>query len=213
MLHIFAFLKRKPKLSLYFDPNQPHIDNSIFKDNADDFKEFYRDAVEEVPPRRPEPRGRGVKITSFVDASHGTNKVTRKSHTGYIVFLNRAPILWFSKAQNTVETSTFSSEFIALKACMEGITSLRYKLQMFGVPIDGPADVLCDNQSVVNNSSKFGSALNKKHNAIAYHAVRWAVAAGVLRVGKVDTKENLADALTKRLAAKVREFLFGSWTY
>ena len=100
-----------------------------------------------------------------------------------------------------------------MKTCLEGIVALRYKLRMFGVKIDGSADVLCDNQSVVNNSSNIASVLNKKHNAIAYHAVRWAVAAGVIRVGKVDTKENIADAMTKRLTAAVRDLLFGQWTY
>ena len=96
---------------------------------------------------------------------------------------------------------------------MESILALRYKLRMFGVPIDGPADTLCDNQSVVNNTSKIESALNKKHSSVAYHAVRWAVAAGVLRVGKVDTEENLADAMTKILSAAKRDYLFGNWTY
>ena len=169
--------------------------------------------MEELPNNMPRQRGQSVKITAFVDASHAANKVTRRSHTGYIIFINRAPIIWFSKKQNTVESSTFSSEFIAMKTCMEHIVALRYKLRMFGILIDGPADVLCDNQSVVNNSSKLSSILNKKHNSIAYHAVRWAVATEVIRVGKVDTKENLADAMTKRLASSIRDFLFGSWTY
>ena len=84
---------------------------------------------------------------------------------------------------------------------------------MFGIPISGPADILCDNQSVVNNTSKMESALNKKHSSIAYHAVRWAVAAEVLRTGKVDTNDNLADAMTKILPASKRNYLFGNWTY
>ena len=130
-----------------------------------------------------------------------------------IIFINRAPIIWHSKRQNTVESSTFTSEFIAMKACMERIVGIRFKLQMFGIPIDGAADVLCDNQSVVNNSSKFESTLDKKHASIAYHAVRWAVAAGIIRVGKVHKDDNLADAFTKRLSATKREYLFGNWTY
>ena len=213
LLHIFAYLKTKPKLTLYFDPDLPNIDYSTFQTNNDDFKEYYRDAVEEDPPRMPIPQGRSVKITVFVDASHGANKVTRRSHTGYIIFLNRAPIMWFSKKQNTVETSTFSSELIALRACLEGIISLRYKLKMFGVAIDGQADVLCDNLSVVKNTSMVDSKLHKKHNSLAFHAVRWAVAANILRVGKVDTKENISDPLTKLLTATERDYLFGNWTY
>ena len=181
--------------------------------SKEQFLDQYRDAVEELPDRRPQPRGRMVKVVCFVDASHAANKVTRRSHTGYIIFINKAPIIWYSKRQNTVESSTFTSEFIALKSCMERVVATRFKLRMFGVPIDGPADILCDNQSVVNNSSKFESTLDKKHASIAYHAVRWSVAAGVIRVGKIHKNENLADAFTKRLSASKRDYLFGNWTY
>ena len=70
-----------------------------------------------------------VKVICFVDASHAANRVNRKSHTGYIIFINRAPILWYSKRQNTVESSTLTSEFIALKTCMERIVGLRFKFE------------------------------------------------------------------------------------
>jgi hypothetical protein len=213
-LHIFAYLKKNPKLTLYFDPDRPIMDPMMFNGNsATTFREIYRDAKEDVPDNAPRARGRAVKITTFVDASHAADKRTRKSHTGYIIFINRAPIIWYSKRQSTIESSTFSSEFIAMKTCMESIIALRYKLRMFGVEIDGPADVLCDNASVVNNSSKIESVLNRKHNSFAYHAVRWAVAAGIMRVGKVDTNENISDAMTKRLTVAKRKHLFGNWTY
>lgn len=214
LLRVVAFLKRKPKLTLYFDPARAHVEENMFNgSNRDQFKDHYRDAVEELPDRMPKPRGRMAKIVCFVDASHAANKVNRKSHTGYVIFINRAPIIWYSKRQNTVESSTFTSEFIALKACMERIVGVRFKLRMFGIPIDGVADILCDNQSVVNNSSKFESTLDKKHASIAYHAVRWSVAAGIIRVGKIHKDDNLADAFTKRLSANKRDYLFGNWTY
>ena len=139
----------------------------------------------------PEWRGRQVSTTAYVDASHAANRKTRRSHSGFILFVNRAPISWHSKGQKAFESSTFSSEFIAMKTCVEAITALRYKLWIFGVPIDEPTNVLCDNISVVNNSSKIESTLHKKHNSIAYHAVRWAVAASIIRVGKIDTNFNL----------------------
>jgi hypothetical protein len=60
------------------------------------------------------------------------------------MFLNRAPIIWFSKAQNTVETSTFGSEFRAMRIAVELIESLRYKLRMFGIPTEGPANTFCE---------------------------------------------------------------------
>ena len=58
-----------------------------------------------------------------------------------------------------------------MKMCIESILGMRYKLRMFRVLIDGLADTLCDNQSVVNNILKIESALNKKHSLVAYHAV------------------------------------------
>ena len=82
--------------------------------------------------------------------------------------------------------------------------ALRYKLRMFGVPIDGPANIFCDNQGVVKNVSIPESTLMKKHNAINYHAVREAAAAGILRVGKEDGETNLADLLTKVLNGEKR---------
>ena len=70
---------------------------------------------------------------------------------------------------------------------------------MFGVPIEGPANVFCDNRGVVKNVSIPESTLMKRHNAINYHAVREAAAAGILRVGKEGGETNLADLLTKVL--------------
>jgi len=75
--------------------------------------------------------------------------VTRRSQTGIILYVNKAPIIWYSKRQNTVESATFGSEFIALKTAIDQIDGLRYKLRMFGIPLDGPTKVFCDNDAVV----------------------------------------------------------------
>ena len=56
------------------------------------------------------------------------------------------PIIWFSKKQNTIETSTYGPEFLALKTAQEMIDGLIFKLQMLGVPISGPTRVFCDNK-------------------------------------------------------------------
>ena len=100
-----------------------------------------------------------------------------------------------------------------MKTCIEHITALRFKLRMFGVPVDESTKVLCDNQSVVKNTSKIDSTLNKKHCSLAFHATRWAVAAGIVSIGWIPTDLNIADAMTKRLTSTKRELLFGSWTY
>ena len=74
---------------------------------------------------------------------------------------------------------------------------LRYKLRCFVIPVEGPAEVFCDNMSVVNNSSIPTSALNKGHSAIYYHRVREDQAEGILRVGWIPGEFTLADFFTK----------------
>jgi hypothetical protein len=94
LLHIFAFLRKHPKLTLYMSPELPQMDYGDFRTNKEDFSKMYRDAEELLPHRMPVPRGRSVTTTAFVDASHAANKITRRSHSGYVLFLNRAPIAW-----------------------------------------------------------------------------------------------------------------------
>ena len=31
---------------------------------------------------------------------------------------------------------------------VELVTAIRYKLRMFGVPVDGPSDIFCDNEDI-----------------------------------------------------------------
>ena len=82
--------------------------------------------------------------------------------------------------------------------------AFQYKLRMFGVPIDGPANVFSDNRGVVKNASVPESTLMNKHNSINYHAVREAAAADILRVGNEDGDTNIADVLTKVIVGQRR---------
>ena len=198
VFHVFAYLKKHNRSAIVFDDTYPTFDESRF--TKVDWSDDYPDAAEAVPHDAPEPRGAPVTTTCFVDADHAGCLRTRRSHTGVLIFVNRAPILWFSKRQNTVESSTFGSEFVALKVATEMIEGLRYKLRMMGVPFEGPTDVFCDNESVVKNVSRPESVLKKKHNAIAYHRCRESQAAGTTRIAWEDGKYNLADLLTKPLA-------------
>jgi hypothetical protein len=81
---------------------------------------------------------------------------------------------------------------------------------MMGIPINGPANVFCDNDAVVKNSSLPESTHRWKHNSIAYHRVREAVAARVIRIATEQTDTNLADLLTKPLPSQKRKALLES---
>ena len=200
VFHIYAYLKEHNESKLVFDDTLPEIDEGRFQDC--DWSEFYPGAKEVLPPDMPEARGKSVRMTCFVDADHAGCRETRRSHTGVIIFINRAPILWFSKRQATVETSTFGSEIVALRIAVEMIEGMRYKLRMMGVPIDGACDVLCDNDSVVKNVGRPESPIKKKHNSVAYHKARESIAAGIIRIAKEAGKTNVADLFTKILYGK-----------
>ena len=90
---------------------------------------------------------------------------------------------------------------LALQTAKDMLVALRYKLRMFGVPIDGPANVFFNNNDIVKNTTIPESMLAKKHNAINYHAVCEAVVAPKMRTGKEDGMTNLADLFTKVLMA------------
>jgi hypothetical protein len=198
-------LKARPKRTLAFDPQHPDID---------DWHDFSRGAKEPIPGDMPETRGNVVSTHCFVDADHAGNRITRRSQTSILLFVNRAPVVWYSKRQNVVKTSTFGSEFIAMRISVELVEALcYYKLRMFGIPIEGPTNVFCDNEAVTKNTIFPESTLKKTHNSIAYHRLREAVAAGTIRVTKEDGKTNLADVLTKPLAQATKDFLCDQFMY
>lgn len=204
-LHMFKHLEIHMDNELAFDPAMHNVeDPAVTQHRINTMKEFYPDAKEELPPNAPEPRGNPVQVNCFVDSDHAGDRITRRSQTGILLYCNSAPIVWYSKRQSTVESSTFGSEFVALRVATELIISLRYKLRMFGIPVEGPANVFCDNEAVYKNVSHSESTLKKKHNSICYHRVRECVAAGILVVHKVDSEYNLADILTKALPAPKR---------
>lgn len=127
LFHMFAYLKLKHNSCMVFDPTEPDIDESKFV-CEDQSATAYGKCTEELPPNMPDPRGVGFTMRAFVDSDHAGDLTTRRSRTGFLIFLNSAPIYWFSKRQTSVETSSFGSEFVAMKLCCEYIQGLQYKL-------------------------------------------------------------------------------------
>ena len=87
------------------------------------------------------------------------------------MFLKSAVVRWSSKMQGSIEGVMFSSEFMAMKTAVEANQGFCYKLQMMGVPLDGPTYVYRDNMSLLHNVGNPESTLKKKSNLIVYHMV------------------------------------------
>ena len=107
-----------------------------------------------------------------------------------------------------VESSTFGSEFIALKTAIELLSGLVYKLRMMGVPIANSARVFCDNDAVVKSGSFPKVPLKKKTSSIAFHMIQEAVAADKVRLYYEKSQSNIANLFTKLLPkTKQRELV------
>jgi len=190
VFHIFTYLKYHNNSSIVFDPSYPEIDYDKFE--RKDWKNFYGNDKEQLPDNMPEPMGKEFIIRCFVDADYAGEKLTRKSRTGFIVYLNCAPIYWYSKKQTSIETSSFGSEFVAMKHACEYLRGLRFKLRLMGIPVSDPCFVTGDNQSVLVNSSVPESTLRKKSNSVAYHFVRHGCALDEWRFSYCRSAENPA---------------------
>jgi hypothetical protein len=175
--------------------------------------EFYPDASEEIPKDLPPEKGPRVRMTVYVDADHAHDLVTRRSITGILVMLNKTPIGWVSKRQKTVETSTYGSDLVASRVATELIFEVRYMLLSLGVALYGPALMLGDTMSVVLNTTSPSSELKKKHNTIAYHRVREAIAARIMKFAYSKSEEKVSDVLTKPLSNDKFHYLMKRWLF
>ena len=91
-----------------------------------------------------------------------------------------------------------------MKQAAEYLRSLRYKLRMFGIPVDGPAFIFGDNQSVLANTSVPSSTLKKKSQSVAFHFLREGCARDEWRTSYIHTSMNMADLMTKHLSGNKR---------
>jgi hypothetical protein len=195
VFHVFAYLGLHHNARVVFDPTYPAVDMGTFIKT--DWKSMYGDVKEMIPSDAPVPRGNEVDLRLFVDSDHAGEQFTRRSRTGFVIYLSMVPIVWFSKHQPTVYSSVFGAEFVAMKNGIETCRGLRYKLIMMGVALSGPTFVYGDNIYVVHNTQRPESVLKKKSNSICYHAIRESAAMEESIIGQVPSVDNPDDICTK----------------
>ena len=157
----------------------------------------YGNVKEEEPAFMPEPLGKRVVTTTFVDANLYHDYLDGRPVTGILHFVNQTPVDWYTKKQATVATATFGSEFVAARTATDQIMDLHFQLRMLGVPLKFESHMFGDNKSIITQSTLPHSKLTKRHNALAYHRVREAIASGFLKFIHLPGAQNPADVLTK----------------
>jgi hypothetical protein len=196
---IYGYLKRKPDAAIRFRTGIPNHKAVYEPDVYDWLYSVYGNVSEDIPKDAPKPQGKPVQTTTYEDANLMHDLVTGRSMSGILHMINQTPVQWFAKKQNLVETATYGSEFMVARQATEQIIDLRYTLRMLGVPLEGPSWMFGDNKSVVTSSTIPHSTLDKRWNALSYHRVREAIAAGIIIFQHIDGKSNPSDVLTKFL--------------
>jgi hypothetical protein len=144
-------------------------------------------------------RGNGddTTVEGYGDASWGPKFELRHSRSGGVILINGVPVIWFSKTQKTVATSTCEAEFMAQVEVIKELLWLKNLLTEMGVKIKLPIPMFCDNKAVkaliknpVNHEAS--KHIDIKSKFIAYH-----VSDGWIEPRDVGTDNNVADVFTK----------------
>ena len=152
------------------------------------------------------------ELECFVDADfagnytkeHSDDPNSVKSRTGCVILYAGCPIMWFSKLQTEISLSTTEAEYIALStACRELLpmremfNELRKYLEILPLIPRVRCTLFEDNVGAETLAQAPKMTSRTKHIAIKYHHFREAVRNKILKIKRVDTKDQLADVFTK----------------
>jgi hypothetical protein len=144
-------------------------------------------------------RGNGdeMEVEGYGDSSWGPKFEARHSRSGGVILINGVPVIWFSKTQKTVATSTCEAEFMAQVEVIKELIWLKNLLTELGVKVKLPIPMYVDNKAAkallknpVNHEAS--KHIDIKSKFIAYHVLD-----GWMDPRDVGTDNNLADVLTK----------------
>ena len=159
---IYSYAIRTMDYAIRFRTHQP--DYSFLPDQDFDWTYSVYGYVQEIlPDDMPEPCGEAVTTTSTMDANLNHCLATGKSLTGWLHFVNKTPVGWYSKKQATVETVTYGAEFVAAKTATQQIMGIRQTLRYLGAPIGAKSYLFGDNRSVITSATLPHSTLKQAH--------------------------------------------------
>lgn len=152
------------------------------------------------------PRGKPVQLVAYADAGWAADVDTRKSQTGWVIYLAGAPVSWKSTLQSCHAMSTAEAELYSLDSASREVVGLRSTLEELGFPQE-TTPIFQDNQAAIAIASGLGKRRAIRHVALPYLYVRDLVANKTVSLHYIASAEMVADLLTKATTKAVLEIL------
>nr|GEY04029.1 retrovirus-related Pol polyprotein from transposon TNT 1-94 [Tanacetum cinerariifolium] len=151
--------------------------------------------------------GNHVDVTRFVDSDYANDPDKGRFITCYAFLVQGCIVSWKATLQHVVALSTKEAEYIALMEAVNEPIWLRGLLEELGVELNTVV-VNCNNQGAIHLSRNHVFHENTKHIDVRYHFIREVLESKTVKVLKVGTRHNVADALTKVVPGlKLQHFL------
>ncbi|XP_042983400.1 uncharacterized mitochondrial protein AtMg00810-like [Carya illinoinensis] len=142
-----------------------------------------------------------LHLKAYSDSDWGGCLDTRRSVTGFTVFIGDSLISWKSKKQSTVSRSLAESEYRALASTTCELQWLVYLLADFNIVHSQAVLLYTDSKPASDIASNPVHHERTKHIQLDCHLVREKLQEGLIKIIHIPSKHQLADILTKPLGS------------